>query len=86
MRRLLLAFLLAFASVLLAEDVPQAVKALQHLKPRTDVGPFSWTAGEYRYDGAGDITSFADSLEDAKAGDADSDSEEEQQPPDKFDQ
>ncbi|HEV7921585.1 MAG TPA: RHS repeat-associated core domain-containing protein [Thermoanaerobaculia bacterium] len=58
MRRVLLALLLAFAPVLLAEDVPQAVKALQHLKPRTDVGPFSWTAGEYRYDGAGDIVAI----------------------------
>ena len=35
--------------------MPQAVKALEHLKPRTDAGPYSWTAGPYDYDGAGNI-------------------------------
>ena len=35
--------------------VPQAVKALRHLKPAPYSGPFSWTNGPYEYDGAGDI-------------------------------
>jgi RHS repeat-associated protein len=56
----LLAFLLAATFPTLADDapaaVPQAVKALEHLRPKPDAGPFSWTAGEYRYDGAGNIT------------------------------
>jgi RHS repeat-associated protein len=56
MRHLLLAAMLAVAPSLLAEDVPQAVAALAHLKPRTDVGPSGWTAGPYQYDGAGNIT------------------------------
>ena len=35
--------------------VPRAVTALQYLKPRAASGPTSWTTGEYRYDGAGNI-------------------------------
>ncbi|HEV7920538.1 MAG TPA: RHS repeat-associated core domain-containing protein [Thermoanaerobaculia bacterium] len=62
MRHLRFLLLLAVASTLLAQEapppVPQAVAALEHLKPKTDAGPFSWTAGEYRYDPAGNITSI----------------------------
>ena len=53
-----LALLLAHAPLLFADGppaVPQAVAALEHLKPKTDSGSFSWTAGEYKYDGAGNI-------------------------------
>ncbi|HEV7920876.1 MAG TPA: RHS repeat-associated core domain-containing protein [Thermoanaerobaculia bacterium] len=38
-----------------ADSTPQAVAALQYLRPRTDNGPVSWTNGEYKYDGAGNI-------------------------------
>ena len=53
-------FLLAAPS-LLAQDppaVPQAVAALEYLKPKQDGGPISWMAGEYRYDGVGNITAI----------------------------
>jgi hypothetical protein len=33
--------------------VPQAVAALEHLKPKSAAGPVAWTAGPYQYDGAG---------------------------------
>jgi RHS repeat-associated protein len=52
--RQLLVLALAVAPVLLAEE-PQAVRALEHLKAKPAAGPFSWTAGEYQYDGAGNI-------------------------------
>lgn len=62
MRRLLFAIVLILAPSVLAEDpapppavVPQAVKALEHLKPRPASGPTSWTNGPYGYDGAGNI-------------------------------
>ncbi|HEV7921140.1 MAG TPA: hypothetical protein VGR02_10170, partial [Thermoanaerobaculia bacterium] len=32
--------------------------ALEHLKPKADLGPFAWTAGTYQYDGAGNITAI----------------------------
>ncbi|HEV7919531.1 MAG TPA: polymorphic toxin type 33 domain-containing protein [Thermoanaerobaculia bacterium] len=38
--------------------MPQAVEALEHLKAKPDGGPFSWTAGQYGYDGAGNITAI----------------------------
>ncbi|HEV7920675.1 MAG TPA: RHS repeat-associated core domain-containing protein [Thermoanaerobaculia bacterium] len=41
-----------------AEDVPQAVKALRHLQPKPNAGPTAWTAGEYQYDGAGNIAAI----------------------------
>jgi RHS repeat-associated protein len=44
--------------LLLADDVPQAVKALEHLKPRSSSGPVAWTAGSYHYDGAGNIAAI----------------------------
>ena len=47
--------LMLLAPALLADDVPQAVKALEHLRPRGNDGPTAWTTGEYHYDGAGNI-------------------------------
>ncbi|HEV7922694.1 MAG TPA: hypothetical protein VGR02_18065 [Thermoanaerobaculia bacterium] len=41
-----------------ADEVPQAVAALQHLKPRSNDGPTAWTAGVYQYDGCGNITAI----------------------------
>jgi hypothetical protein len=35
--------------------VPQAVAALEHLKPRSAAGPTAWTAAPYQYDPAGNI-------------------------------
>lgn len=55
MRRILCAILIAAASALAADEVPQAVAALRHLTPRPDQGPFSWTNGPYLYDAAGNI-------------------------------
>ncbi|HKO54600.1 MAG TPA: RHS repeat-associated core domain-containing protein [Thermoanaerobaculia bacterium] len=54
----MLALLLTAASSLLADDVPQAVKALEHLKPNPMSGPSAWTNGPYGYDGAGNITTI----------------------------
>ncbi|HKO57033.1 MAG TPA: RHS repeat-associated core domain-containing protein [Thermoanaerobaculia bacterium] len=52
-------FALLIACVpLCADEVPQAVKALAHLKPKAAAGPVSWTAGPYQYDGAGNITAI----------------------------
>lgn len=45
---------LAIATASAAQE-PQALAALKHLKPQPNAGPFSWTAGPYRYDGAGNI-------------------------------
>ena len=64
MRRLLIAFLLVVASSMRGQDapapppVPQAVKALEYLKPQPNSGPTSWTNGPYGYDGAGNITAI----------------------------
>jgi RHS repeat-associated protein len=54
--RLVLVLLVALTSV--GEEVPQAVKALEHLRPKADVGPFSWVAGPYLYDGAGNVAAI----------------------------
>jgi RHS repeat-associated protein len=61
MRKVLFVLLVAGAPRLFADDPttpaqPQAVKALEHLQAQPSAGPFSWTAGAYRYDGAGNIT------------------------------
>jgi RHS repeat-associated protein len=58
MRTVLLAFLLAAAPALLADEPPQAVKALAHLIPKPHRGPVSWTAGPYRYDGTGNVAAI----------------------------
>ncbi|HEV7922811.1 MAG TPA: hypothetical protein VGR02_18650, partial [Thermoanaerobaculia bacterium] len=59
MRRFAFGLLVALAPSLFAADAaPRAVAALEHLKPKADVGPFAWTAGDYRYDGAGNITAI----------------------------
>ncbi|MBV9494265.1 MAG: hypothetical protein JOZ54_08460, partial [Acidobacteria bacterium] len=62
MRRLVLAALSLVLSVSSSAQestavpaVPQAVAALRHLQPQPNAGPFSWTAGPYVYDGAGNI-------------------------------
>src|ERR1051325_238202 len=58
MRGLLAAMLVVSTLPLCAEEahaVPQAVAALEHLKPKRNDGPFAWTAGPYHYDGAGNI-------------------------------
>jgi uncharacterized protein RhaS with RHS repeats len=62
MRHLLVLLVLPLASALVAQEpppaIPKAVAALEHLKPKGDAGPFSWTAGAYRYDGAGNIAAI----------------------------
>ena len=55
LRHLQTALLVIFAPMLLADEVPQAVKALEHLRPRANDGPTAWATGEYHYDGAGNI-------------------------------
>jgi YD repeat-containing protein len=62
MRRLLVSLGLVVTSSVFAQDaalppppVPQAVKALAHLRTQPNAGPTSWTNGPYEYDGAGNI-------------------------------
>lgn len=53
MRRLLFAFVCVVAPSLMGQDapspppVPQAVNALEHLRPQPSSGPISWTNGPY---------------------------------------
>jgi RHS repeat-associated protein len=61
MVRIAIVLSLAIAPVLLGEE-PQAVAALEHLKPKAEVGPVSWTNGPYQYDGMGNITSIGNEV------------------------
>ena len=58
LRHVKVALLVILTPVLLADELPQAVKALEHLRPRTNDGPTAWTTGEYRYDGSGNIVTI----------------------------